>query len=261
MLKSVAVVGTFAVCVGFLIARQDAVDAAKKAEPAKVALTKWPAPVVVKGGGLSGIDALAKTPELAGLMFNSLDMSGEGLAKQWPEKDGWKLVAREIGIPGAKEATVTFVDGRNPKTKIGDVKVALTQSAASVVFAIRVVRDAKEPKTTVTAAAFRVSSEGFEELAKFDVPPSALTDAGDTLPPYWESGAAGGMAGDVLDIVASWSWNGVDADRCLQTARARDHGSDMDLQGAGPELAKFSKQPLSKWPRPVLLVVFVPPVK
>ncbi len=32
MLKSVGVIGTFAVCVGILIARQDAVDAAKKKE-------------------------------------------------------------------------------------------------------------------------------------------------------------------------------------------------------------------------------------
>jgi hypothetical protein len=262
MVKDRVGVSTLVVLAGLVCAFQGAPDATKKEEPAKVAHVKWPAPVVVKEGSLSSdLDSIANTTDLKGLFFNSLEMSGEGIAKQWPEKDGWKLVAREIGVPGAKEATVTFIDGRNDKTKIGDVKVALTKSTANVVFALRVVRDAKEQKTSVTAAAFRVSSDGFEELAKFDVPPSALRDAGDTLPPYWESGAVGGMTGDVADIVAAWSWNGADADVCEETARARDHGRNTDLQGAGPELAKFATQPLSKWPRPVLLVVFAPPAK
>jgi hypothetical protein len=220
---------------------------------------KWTAPVVVKGGSLAGFEAPPNAGADKLLLYASPTLSGAGVDKQWPAKEGWKLVARELCRPGASDVTVTFVDGRSDKTKIGDVKIPLTKGLAEVVFAIRAVRDAKSQKTTATAEAWLVTTEWLEELGRFEVPESVMADCGSAEPPSLDPGVVSGAAGPVLDFVAAWSWNGESASALLGSARARDRGRGVDVQGVAPELAALANQPLSKWPRPVILVTFAAP--
>src|SRR5262249_28338068 len=140
-----------------------------------------------------------------------------------------------------------------------DVKVPLTKGLAEVVFAIHAVRDPKSQKTSATAEAWLVTTEWLEELGRVEGPGSGMADCGGARPPPPGPGGVPGPPRPRRGLLDAWSWNGESASALVGGARARDRGRGVDVQGVAPELAAFANQPLSKWPKPVILVTYAAP--